>query len=109
MTKLFSIALFFVLLREALEVSIVVSVLLSFISRSKTNNKEFMQRCARATWLGTAIAFLITVAIGAAVIYIFYTYGSNVMQSHQLVWEAAFGFVSSVFILATGIAFLKVI
>ena len=107
MPQYFSVALFFVLLREALEVAIVIAVLVSFIDRAYPSSSTISARAKRSTWFGTLAAVLITLILGGTIIFIWYNYSSNVAEANELIYEGVFGLISSVFIFVTGLAFLK--
>ncbi|KAI8909804.1 iron permease FTR1/Fip1/EfeU [Gorgonomyces haynaldii] len=105
MSTLFSAGLFFVVLRETLEVSIIVSVLLSFIDRSK-QTPEQMQRYKKALWMGTGLSCALVVAVGAALLAVFYTVGANYFESSEKLYEGIFGLIAALFVGGTGFAFL---
>lgn len=64
----FSVSMFFILLREGLEISIVISVLLSFIDRLALTNKAYRSKLIKNVWLGTLSAALIAIGAGAVII-----------------------------------------
>jgi high-affinity iron transporter len=66
----FSIALFFVIFRETLEITIILSVLLAFIDRLSLPDASILKSMRRMVWLGTLSATVIVVAIGSALISI---------------------------------------
>lgn len=61
----FSIPLYFVLLREGLEVSIVISVLLSFVDKMSIHfSLDSTRKMKRNVWMSTLLGFLLTLAFG---------------------------------------------
>ncbi|KAJ3362718.1 high-affinity iron permease [Kappamyces sp. JEL0680] len=111
----FSPALFFVMLRETLEVAIVISVLIAFVDRLSTSKYDALLssrlsalgKMKRMIWLGTGAAFTIVLIAGGTIIGLWYAYGNNVFESSEVLYEAIFGLISCVFITITAIAFLK--
>ncbi|KAJ3334541.1 high-affinity iron permease, partial [Kappamyces sp. JEL0680] len=103
------------MLRETLEVGIVVSVLIAFVDRLSANKYDALLssrlsalgKMKRMVWLGTGAAFALVLIVGGTIIGLWYAYGSNVFASSEVLYEAIFGMISCVFISATAIAFLK--
>lgn len=106
MQSLFSFSLFFVVFRETLEVGIILSVLLAFIDKLPTLDPAARTKLKRMVWIGTLSSILIVFAIGACVIFVWYTYGTNVFESSELLFEGVFGLIASVFVFVTALAFL---
>jgi high-affinity iron transporter len=101
---LFSVQLFFVVFREALEVAIIISVMLGFIGRIEVaDSRKFRKKL----WLGTLLGCLIILVVGATIITIWYRFGKNVFESVELLYEGSFGILASVIITITAFAFLK--
>lgn len=103
----FSVALFFVVFRETLEVSIIASVLFAFIDRLPFPDTTIPQQLRKSVWMGTLLASLIVVAIGATLVTLWYRVGTNYFESSELLYEGVFGLIASVFITITSFAFLK--
>jgi high-affinity iron transporter len=103
----FSVSLFFVLLRETLEISIIVSVLLAFIDRLNMSDPAALRTMRYLVWTGTLSATLIVVAVGGTIIAIWYKVGKNVFESSELLYEGIFGLIAALFLTLTSFAFLK--
>ncbi|KAI8913190.1 iron permease FTR1/Fip1/EfeU [Gorgonomyces haynaldii] len=99
--SLFSVPLFFVIFREALEVAIILSVLLSFLGRLEGNTRTL----SKMVWIGTGTAFVLCLAIGGALIGVWYTYGRNLFEENEMLIEGILMLIASVFIAATGLGF----
>lgn len=107
MNSFFSIGLFFVVFRETLEVSIIVSVLLAFIDRLSLPDGAIVKRLRRSVWLGTLFSTGIVACVGAAIITVWYKYGTNLFSSSELLYEGIFGMLASIFLTITSFAFLR--
>ncbi|KAJ8662352.1 hypothetical protein O0I10_002046 [Lichtheimia ornata] len=70
---LFSIPVFFIVLRETLEVALVLSILFTFIQQLFDSQSLVYRHLRRKIWQGTLIGFAISVIIGTAVIVVWYT------------------------------------
>ena len=70
---LFSIPVFFIVLRESLEVALVLSILFTFIQQLFDSQSLVYRHLRRKIWQGTLIGFSISVVIGTAVIVVWYT------------------------------------
>ncbi|KAJ3287350.1 hypothetical protein HDU79_005791 [Rhizoclosmatium sp. JEL0117] len=103
----FSIPLFFVLFRECTEASIVVSVLFAFISTRFHDDVGMRRMLSRAVWFGTLAGLLISFAIGAGFLVVFFKYASNLWASAEALWEAVFQLIACVLMTIMAFAFLK--
>lgn len=72
-SNFFSIPVFFIVLRETLEVTLVVSILFSFIQQLFDSQSLVYRHLRRKIWQGTLIGFSVSVIIGTAVIVVWYT------------------------------------
>lgn len=57
--------------------------------------------------MGSAVGFLIALAIGAAFIAVWFTQASNLWQKSEELWEGIFSLIASVLIFVVGITMLK--
>jgi high-affinity iron transporter len=101
LTDYFSVPLFFVLLRETLEIGIILSVLLAFIDRLALKDKPLVQNMKTMVWSGTLIAVFIVLTIGGIIIFFWYTVGVNLFEGSELIYEATFGIIASIFLTIT--------
>ncbi|KAL9116381.1 MAG: hypothetical protein Q9187_007094, partial [Circinaria calcarea] len=127
MVNVFAVPVFFLCLRETLETSIVVSILLAFLKqtlgpdqdastlkrlRRQVNAQMGLRMQSQANnlqvWLGTALGLAVCVAIGAGMIGAFYGLGKDIFGATENIWEGAFGLLSSVIITLMGAALLRV-
>lgn len=136
-TDVFSVPIFFIIMRETIEAGIVISILLSFIeqltsgrveqiSGASTNdkvdptestqadgnapltNKQLLRKLRIQVWAGALAGFFIALCIGGAFIGVFYSNGvRDLWAQSEDIWEGTFDLIASFIILAMGIAFLR--
>ncbi|GAB0494227.1 hypothetical protein MMPV_005518 [Pyropia vietnamensis] len=71
---LFSVAAFFIVLREVLEACLVIGIILAYLTKTGTSHM------AKWVWMGTAAGFIISVAAGVALAIVFYVRGSQLFN-----------------------------
>lgn len=107
----FSVQIFFIILRETLEASIIVSVLLSFINQ-RTHTTSHSQENARGlrlqVWAGAVLGLVICFVIGLALVACFYTIGKDYWSYAERLWEGVFSLLSSAIITIMGIGLLRI-
>ncbi|ROT37826.1 plasma membrane iron permease [Sodiomyces alkalinus F11] len=111
MEGLFSLPIFFISFREALETGIIVSVLLAIIKRTLSPqdvDASLHATMVRQVWLGTAIGILTCVLLGAAIIGGVYGLAAEQVSGAEALWEAVFSLVASLVITVMGAVLLRV-
>ncbi|KAK3308481.1 iron permease FTR1 family-domain-containing protein [Chaetomium strumarium] len=106
--NVFSLPIFLVTFREALETVIIVSVQLTFLMQTMSHDKALHKRLVRQVWLGTTLGLFLTLLIAAALIVVFYTAGASKWEASELRFEGAFSLVACVIISVVGAALLRV-
>jgi high-affinity iron transporter len=101
---------FFICLRESLETSIIVSVLLSFLKQTLTseNDAPVYGKLVRQVWLGVLSGVAICVAIGGTMVFLFYHFESDLFSQYEYIWEGIFGVIASIIITVVGAALLRI-
>ncbi|KAI9845594.1 MAG: hypothetical protein M1838_001678 [Thelocarpon superellum] len=109
MVNLFAVPLFFIVFRETLETSIIVSVLLAFLKQTLGPDRDAVtyKRLVKQVWLGTSIGFLICVIIGGGLIGAFYSLGNDHWAGTEEIWEGIFGLIATIVISLMGGALLR--
>ncbi|ODV92326.1 hypothetical protein CANCADRAFT_30511 [Tortispora caseinolytica NRRL Y-17796] len=110
MVNVFAPAVFFIVFRETLEASIIISVLLSFLKQSiaSTNdNPQLYKALVRQVWVGGLFGLGICLIIGGAFIGVFYGLGSDIWGSTEDIWEGVFSIIASIIISIMGLAMLR--
>lgn len=113
---LFSVPIFFIIFRECLEASIIVSILLAFIERTaelpgpdtQAQSAQLKKRLVRQVWTGAAAGLLLCLIIGGAFLGAFYALKNDIWGKSENIWEGVFCLIASIFISIMGIAMLKV-
>lgn len=130
----FSVQVFFIVLRETLELAIIISVLLAFVNQSLQEDKPFSQyksiqsnssdqsesllseSSAKSQlhmlkvhiWVGGLCGFLVCLVVGAIILTVFYVVGSDLWATTEHYWEGAFSILASIIISVMGIKMLRV-
>ena len=106
--KVFNVAVFFVVLREALEAVIVVSVLLSFVKQAiGSNDPKLYSKLKKQIWLGAIAGFIICLIIGAGFIGAYYGLQKDVFGNTEDLWEGVFCLIATIMISFMGLAMLR--
>ncbi|KAI8829429.1 iron permease FTR1 family-domain-containing protein [Chytriomyces cf. hyalinus JEL632] len=103
----FSVPVFFVILRECTEASIVMSVLLTFIRSMFSKDDTMRIKLTRALWAGTVAGLVLSLAIGTAFLVVWFKYASNLWTTTESLWEAIFCLIASILLTGMGLMFLK--
>ncbi|KAI9817547.1 MAG: hypothetical protein M1827_001159 [Pycnora praestabilis] len=110
MVNVFAVPVFFICLRETLETSIIVSILLAFLKQTLGPDRDpkIYKRLVRQVWWGTGLGLGICICIGAGMIGAFYGLGKDIWSGTEDIWEGAFSLVATVIITIMGAALLRV-
>ncbi|KAI9673751.1 MAG: hypothetical protein M1829_003988 [Trizodia sp. TS-e1964] len=110
MVNVFAVPVFFILFRETLETSIIVSVLLAFLKQTLGPDQDPLtyKKLRKQVWLGTGLGLLICILIGSGMIGAFYGLGKDHWQGTEKIWEGTFALIASIVISLMGAALLRV-
>ncbi|KAF2084928.1 plasma membrane iron permease [Saccharata proteae CBS 121410] len=110
MVNVFAVPVFFICMRECLETSIIVSVLLSFLKQTlgQENEGRTHKKLVKQVWAGVGLGLLIVLIIGGGMIGAFYGLGKDIFSSTEDLWEGIFGLIASIIITIMGAALLRV-
>ncbi len=108
MANVFNVPIFFVIFRETLECSVIISVLSAFLHNAIQDDNRLRRRLFIQVWVGTAVGFGICLLIGIAFCIIWYKFAKNLWGNAEHIWEGAFSLVACLIITAMGIAFLRI-
>jgi high-affinity iron transporter len=86
MVYLFDVPAYFILLRETLEATIILAVLLGFIDKLVLDDESVRKKLKRQIWYGTAAGLGVSLLIGAIFIGIFYTIKRNLWEESEAAW-----------------------
>lgn len=111
LANVFSVEIFFILFRETLEASVIISVILAFLKQglgSDDGDRSLYNRMRLQVWIGAALGIGICLAIGGAFIGVFYSLGKNIWQNAEDLWEGIFSIIATVMITVMGVAMLRI-
>ncbi|KAK9475096.1 iron permease FTR1/Fip1/EfeU [Dipodascopsis tothii] len=111
MADVFNVSVFFIVFRETLEASIIISVLLAFIKQGlggATDDPKLYKRLVWQVWIGSAIGLLICFCIGAAFIAVWYKLGNDIWGQSEDIWEGVFAIIACLIITIMGLALLRI-
>ncbi|KAK9319156.1 iron permease FTR1/Fip1/EfeU [Lipomyces orientalis] len=110
MVQIFDVSVFFIVFRETLEASVVISVMLAFIKQGVGKSAEdptISKKLVRHVWVGSAIGFAICLVIGGTFIAVWYTLGTDAWGASEDIWEGVLSIVAAVIISVIGLAMLR--
>ncbi|EPE03037.1 plasma membrane iron permease [Ophiostoma piceae UAMH 11346] len=110
MAGIFSVPVFFITFREALETAIIVSVFLALIDRMVTVETDLSLhgKLLRQIWFGTGFGFLTVIMLGTIVMTGISGLGADTLSGTEDIWEGTFSLAASVIITAMGAVLLRV-
>ncbi|OJJ62239.1 hypothetical protein ASPSYDRAFT_85934 [Aspergillus sydowii CBS 593.65] len=108
----FAVTVFFIVFRECLETTVVVSVLLAFLKQSlgpgSGSDSKIYNSLRKQVWVGCALGLFICLAVGGGMIGAFYGLGTDAFANTEYIWEGVLGIVASIIISVMGGALLRV-
>ncbi|KAI9845922.1 MAG: hypothetical protein M1837_004458 [Sclerophora amabilis] len=110
MVNVFAVPVFFIVFRETLETSIIVSVLLAFLKQTLGPERDpvVYKKLVKQVWVGTGIGVLFCLIVGGGLIGAFYGLGQNRWSGTEEIWEGVFGLVATIVITLMGAALLRI-
>lgn len=122
-SDIFSIQIFFIIFRETLETSIIISVLLSFINKREPEDipdqseegalhnehtRQFNRKLRLQVWLGAVSGLLICLFIGIVFVLCFYFIQKDLWLYTERLWEGLFSLISATIITGMGVGLLRI-
>ncbi|KAH7387885.1 hypothetical protein KP509_16G046800 [Ceratopteris richardii] len=107
MVQLFSIPAFFILFRETLEASIILSVILTLLNKI-VEDVETRRRMRRQTWAGVAAGLLLSLAAAAVFLSLYYTVAKRAWDSSEALWEGILGMIAVILITIMAFSMMRV-
>ncbi|KAK9491205.1 iron permease FTR1 family-domain-containing protein [Lipomyces doorenjongii] len=108
--ELFDVSVFFILFRETLEASIIISVLLAFLKQGIGNADEDLtvyRKLVRQVWFGALLGFSICLVLGGICVAAWYRLGKDVWSASEDIWEGVFCIIAGFIISYMGLAMLR--
>ncbi|KAJ5697799.1 hypothetical protein N7488_011483 [Penicillium malachiteum] len=108
--QVFAVTVFFIIFRECLETTVVVSVLLAFLKQTlgEGEDRTIYKRLVKQVWWGCGLGLFLCLAIGCGMIGAFYGLGTDTFSSTEDIWEGVLGILASLIITIMGAALLRV-
>jgi high-affinity iron transporter len=86
MVHLFDVPAYFILLRETLEVTIILAVLLGFIDNLALGNKSLEKKFKKQILIGTIAGLIVSLVIGTIFIIVFYVVQKDLWEDSEPAW-----------------------
>ena len=86
MAYIFDVPAYFILLRETLEVTIILAVLLGFIDNLSLGNEQLKKKFKKQIWIGSAAGLGVSLVIGVIFIVVFYAVKRNLWEDSESAW-----------------------
>ncbi|CAI2166122.1 17736_t:CDS:2 [Funneliformis geosporum] len=109
MTYLFDVPAYFILLRETLEVTIVIAVLLGFIDKLiPEENSLLKKKLLKQILIGTVAGLGVSILLGVVFIIIFYSIARNLWKDSGAAWEGTFSLIATIVITSIALSMIQV-
>ncbi|KAH7387549.1 hypothetical protein KP509_16G029200 [Ceratopteris richardii] len=107
MVQIFSVPAFFILFRETLEASIVLSVMLTLINKI-VQDDESRKMMKRKVWMGVVGGVAISLAAAAIFLSLYYTVAKQAWEKSEPLWEGVLGLIAVVLITMMAFSMIRV-
>lgn len=107
MVSLFSVPAFFILFRETLEASIIMSVMLALINKI-VEERERRQKMKRQVWLGVWLGVGLSLAAAAIFLSLYYTVAKEAWEESEALWEGILSLVAVILITLMAFSMIRV-
>ncbi|CAH0046456.1 unnamed protein product [Clonostachys solani] len=109
--NVFAVQSFFIVFRECLEATIILSVLFSFLKQclgGPDQDHAVYKRLVKQVWAGAAAGVVVCLILGGAFIGVFYGLGKDIWSKSEDLWEGIFYLIATVIISIMGLALLRI-
>lgn len=86
MVYLFDVPAYFILLRETLEVTIILAVLLGLVDKMLFDNEPLRKKLKKQIWIGSAAGLSVSLLIGIIFIIVFYVVKKDLWEDSEAAW-----------------------
>ncbi|KAL3698618.1 hypothetical protein R1sor_012694 [Riccia sorocarpa] len=107
MVEVFSVPAFFILFRETLEASIILSVMLSLLDKV-VPEKAMRRQLQKQVWLGVVIGVLLSLCGAAIFLSLYYTVAKEAWDNSEPLWEGILGLIAVVLITLMAFSMIRV-
>ncbi|MCO5573176.1 hypothetical protein L7F22_026942 [Adiantum nelumboides] len=107
MVELFSVPAFFILFRETLEASIILSVMLALTNKIVEKGAT-RKRMRRQVWLGVGLGVALSLVAAVVFLSLYYTVAKEAWEDSEALWEGIFGLIAVVLITLMAFSMIRV-
>lgn len=107
MVAIFSVPAFFILFRETLEASIILSVMLTLINKIVEDNGTRRQM-KKQVWAGVVAGVFLSMVAAAIFLSLYYTVAKKAWDNSEALWEGILGLIAVVLITIMAFSMIRV-
>ncbi|BBN03669.1 high-affinity iron transporter [Marchantia polymorpha subsp. ruderalis] len=107
MVEVFSVPAFFILFRETLEASIILSVMLSLLNKV-VPDRAMRWKMQKQVWMGVVVGVVVSMVAAAVFLSLYYTVAKNAWDSSEALWEGILSLVAVVLITIMAFSLIRV-
>eukprot|EP00897_Mesotaenium_endlicherianum_P006107 jgi/Mesen1/5524/ME000279S04729 len=107
MVELFSVPAFFILFRETLEAAIIMSVMMSLLDKL-IEDLDVRKKMKWQAWWGVIVGLVISLALGAIFISLYYTVAKEAWENSEALWEGIMALIAVILITLMAFAMVRV-
>jgi len=103
----FAVPLFFIILRESLEISMIVCSLLAILKKQDAMDQRVKDMLRLKVVIGSIVGGIVSLIIGGVFLALFYTVGVDLWAKGEALWEGIFSIIGGILVTATCFYMLK--
>jgi high-affinity iron transporter len=107
MVQLFSVPAFFILFRETLEASIILSVMLVLLGKI-VDDPVVRRRMQRHVWMGVVTGVALSLVAATIFISLYYTVAKHAWENSEPLWEGILGLIAVILITVMAFSMVRV-
>ncbi|KAL2614126.1 hypothetical protein R1flu_025818 [Riccia fluitans] len=107
MVQVFSIPAFFILFRETLEASIILSVMLSLLEKI-VQDKHVRGRMKRLVWGGVLVGVILSLMAAAIFLSLYYTVAKKAWDKSEPLWEGILSLIAVILITLMAFSMIRI-
>ncbi|KAL2645280.1 hypothetical protein R1flu_012867 [Riccia fluitans] len=107
MVEVFSVPAFFILFRETLEASIILSVMLSLLNKV-VPDAVMRRRMQKEVWMGVVVGVALSMVAAAIFLSLYYTVAKEVWNRTEPLWEGVLSLIAVVLITLMAFSMIRV-
>ncbi|CAK9260047.1 unnamed protein product [Sphagnum jensenii] len=107
MVQLFSVPAFFILFRETLEASIILSVMLVLLGKI-VDDPVVRRRMQRHVWMGVVTGVALSLLAATIFISLYYTVAKHAWENSEPLWEGILGLIAVILITVMAFSMFRV-